>query len=88
MLYILAIILPPIALFVAGKPIQGILNAVLFLLSIIIFAVSIGTLSFLSFPLWVVAVVHALFVVHGYRTDQKITKIAREVAGQSSGGGE
>ncbi len=83
MIYILAIVLPPIALFVAGKPIQGIINAILFILSIVLFVFTLGFGSFLSFPLWVVSVVHALFVVHGYRTDQKITKIAKEVAGHA-----
>ena len=71
MSYLLALIIPPVAIFIAGKPIQGIINAIIFVISILVFIGTLGFGSFLSFPLWVVAVIHALFVVHGNRNDQR-----------------
>ncbi len=85
MLYILGIILPPIALFVVGKPIQAIFNLIIFVLSGLIFIGTLGFGSFLSFPLWIVAVIHALFVVHGHNSDKKIERIADAVAQRSGG---
>ncbi len=84
MLYIIGIILPPIALFMTGKVVQAIFNLIIFVLSILIFIGTLGFGSFLSFPLWIVAVIHALFVVHGHNSDKKIEKIATAVAQNSS----
>ncbi len=72
MMYILAIILPPVALLVSGKIIQAIINLVLILLSLTIFVGTLSIGSFISFPLYIISIIHALFAVHGARTDQKI----------------
>ncbi|GEM_PF-2192038 len=63
-----------------GKPIQAIFNLIIFVLSGLIFVGTLGFGSFLSFPLWIVAVIHALLVVHGHNSDKKIEKIADAVA--------
>ena len=72
MMYLLAIILPPVALLMTGKIFQAIFNLVLIVVAIIIFVVTVGFGSFLSFPLYIISIIHAVFVVHGDRTDQKI----------------
>jgi hypothetical protein len=80
MMYVLALILPPVPLFMIGKMFQAIFNLILFVLSIVIFIVSFSFASFISFPLWLIAVVHALIVVHNHRTDTRMREIARDAA--------
>ena len=72
MMYILAIILPPIALLLSGKIFQAIINLILILLSIVIFVVTLSFGSFISFLLYIISIIHAVFVVHGARIDRKI----------------
>lgn len=72
MMYILAIILPPLALLMTGKIFQAIFNLIMIVLSIIIFVFTLGFGSFFSFPLYIIAIIHAVFVVHGSKTDSKI----------------
>jgi len=72
MMYILAIILPPLALLLSGKVIQAIINLVLILLSVTIFVGTLSIGSFISFPLYIISIIHALIAVHGARTDNKI----------------
>jgi hypothetical protein len=79
-MYVLALILPPVSLFLIGKIFQAIFNLILFALSIVIFVGTFSFGSFISFPLWVISVVHALFVVHNHRTDTRMKEIARDAA--------
>ena len=67
--YILAIFLPPVAVFLCGKPIQGIIN--IFLL--------VGGFMILTVPGALVAVVHALFVVHSHHSDKQTKKIIKAI---------
>lgn len=69
MLYLCALILPPLALFLSGKPFQGILNLLLWLASVI-FAITILGFT-IGFVLWVVCAVHAIFVVHSAAADAR-----------------
>jgi hypothetical protein len=62
MMYLVAMILPPLALFLSGKPFQGILNLLLWL-GAIVFAITIIGFS-VGFVLWAICAVHAVFVVH------------------------
>ena len=77
MMYLLAIILPPVALLITGKVFQAIFNLVLIVISIVIFVGTLGFGSFLSFPLYIASIIHAVFVVHGARTDEKIEAAVR-----------
>lgn len=63
MMYLCALLLPPLALFLSGKPFQGILNLILWL-GAVVFAITIIGFT-VGFVLWVVCAVHAIFVVHG-----------------------
>jgi FtsH-binding integral membrane protein len=58
-----------LALFLAGKPFQGILNLILWLIAIV-FAITV--LGFIvGFVLWVVCDVHAIFVMHSVKADER-----------------
>ncbi|MBI1778198.1 MAG: hypothetical protein HYR63_22910 [Proteobacteria bacterium] len=70
MLYLLAILISPLALLFAGKPLQALLNAVIWV------AAWIGLL-FLApgILLWLIGVVHAVLVINAKRADQRTEKI-------------
>ena len=63
MMYLLAIIIPPLALLLSGRLFHAIFNAILWGLSIVIFVFTLGIASFISSPLWIIAVVHAVYLV-------------------------
>jgi hypothetical protein len=69
MIYLCALILPPLALFLSGKPFQGILNLILWLASIV-FAITILGFT-IGFVLWAICAVHAVFVVNGAKADAR-----------------
>ena len=75
MLYLVSIVIPPLALLLSGKPFQAIFNLILLILALLIF---IGTLrigSGVSFVFWILAILQALFGVHARNQaarDQKI----------------
>ena len=56
-MYLIAILLPPLAVLICGKPFQAFINLLLCCLLII--------------P----GIVHAIFVVHEYKADQRAAKI-------------
>jgi uncharacterized membrane protein YqaE (UPF0057 family) len=61
MLYLIAVILPPLAVLLAGKPFQA-------LFSLIAQATLIG---------WLPATLHALFVVHNHYADKRADRLIR-----------
>ncbi len=67
MLYLLAIALPPLALLLAGRPFQALLNFLLFVVSIVLAILTFGTL-------WMICVIWALVVVHGHYNDQRVRR--------------
>jgi hypothetical protein len=69
MMYLVALILPPLALFLSGKPFQGILNLLLWLASVL-FAITILGFT-IGFVLWAICAVHAVFVVNGAKADAR-----------------
>jgi len=68
MIYILAILIPPLALLIQGKIFQAIINAVFWILGIVF--VIIG-----GWILWAITVVHAIIVVNGARSEAQTQKI-------------
>ena len=59
MLYLVAVVLPPLAVLLAGKPFQAIISFILQL-------TLIG---------WVPATIHALFVVNNYYADRRAGRV-------------
>ncbi len=68
MIYLLAILIPPLALLIEGKIFQAIINAVFWILGIV-FVIMGG------FILWAITIIHAIIVVHGSRSDARTQKI-------------
>lgn len=62
MRYLLAIILPPLAILTTGRIFHAIFSAVFCALVIILSIVSIGGLLWL----WLLCIMHAAFVIDGY----------------------
>jgi len=70
MLYLVAVIFSPLAVLLAGKPFQAILNGVLWLLGVVL------TLLFgLGLMLLLVSTLHALFVVHNHYADRRMQRL-------------
>ncbi len=67
MIYLLAIIVPPLALLLKGKIFQAIFNGILWVASIVLFVVSFGALSLL----WFIAVIWAIISVRGAVNDER-----------------
>lgn len=68
MIYLIAIVIPPLALLMEGKIFQAIINALFWILGIIF-------VLFGGFILWAITIVHAIIVVHGARSDARTQKI-------------
>jgi hypothetical protein len=71
MLYLLAIALPPLALLMAGAPVQALLNLILFVASIVLAIFTFGTL-------WVICVIWALVVVHNHYNDVRVRRAVED----------
>ncbi len=70
MLYLVALIIPPLALLLCGKPIQAILSAVIWIIAWIFAIFGAG------FFMWVILAVWAIMVVRD-RNTQKLIEEAR-----------
>ena len=71
MMYVLAIVLPPLALLIQGRIFQAMFNLVLFVLSIVFAIFSFGTL-------WMICVAWAIIVVYRDASDNRMRRIAEE----------
>ena len=67
MLYLVAVVLPPLAVLLCGKPFQAIISFVLQL-------TLIG---------WVPATIHALFVVNNYYADRRANRMMQAMGRRS-----
>ena len=82
--YIVAIIIPPLALIFSGAIFHAIFNAIILALSLFIL---IGTLGFgapIAWGLWVFSIIHAVFIIHGRRTDKAIERKVSEMMSKDS----
>lgn len=75
MLYLVALILPPLALLLCGKPVQAVISAIVWVLSWI-FAI-IGGLGFI---MWVILAVHAIMVVRDRNTKKMLESMRDDAA--------
>lgn len=65
MLYLVSIVVPPLGILLCGKPFQAIFNLILLVLALLILIGTLGLGSGVSFVFWILAVIHAFFVVNG-----------------------
>lgn len=75
MLYLVSIVVPPLGILLCGKPFQAIFNLILLVLALLILIGTLGLGSGVSFVFWILAVVHAFFVVNGRNQAQRDQKI-------------
>jgi hypothetical protein len=69
MLYLVAVLVPPLAVLLCGKPFQAFINGVLWLLGLAAALVAVGL------PVILVCIVHAIGVVHNYYADQRARRL-------------
>lgn len=67
MIYLLAIIVPPLALLLKGKIFQAIFNGIIWVISIALAIISLGALSLL----WFVSVIWAIVAVKNAKDDER-----------------
>ena len=66
--YLLALILPPIAILMAGKVFQAAFNLIFYVVGAVFFLLGGPVLMLLC-------IAHAFFVVHGHKQDKRTDKI-------------
>lgn len=71
MMYLLAIVLPPLALLFQGRVFQALLNLVLFAFSLVFALLSFGTL-------WMICVAWAVVVVYRDRDEARTRRIVAD----------
>jgi len=71
MLYLVALIVPPLAVLLCGKPFQAVVNLGIAIVSFVLLVVGVGLLGI---P---VCVIHALFVVHNFYADQRNERLMK-----------
>jgi hypothetical protein len=74
MRYIFAIIIPPVALFICGKPIQGVFNLIFWLISLPLLVV-FG----LGIVVWVLCTIHAMIVCVSYGADRRLDRVVAAI---------
>jgi uncharacterized membrane protein YqaE (UPF0057 family) len=84
MIYLLAILLPPLALLIYGKIFQAIFNLLLCLLAFVSFIFAI--LPFITLTLflviWGIAVLHAVLAVNSAKQDARAREVADAMRGR------
>ncbi|MEZ5758795.1 MAG: hypothetical protein R3D86_11295 [Emcibacteraceae bacterium] len=75
MIYLVAIICPPLALLFKGKIFQALLNGLLWLLSVVMFVFSLGILGGLTFPVWIITIAWAILSVKSANDDERTQQI-------------
>jgi uncharacterized membrane protein YqaE (UPF0057 family) len=76
-MYLLAILLPPVAVLICGKPLQALINLGLCLFLYI--PGMVQTILGESFNMKMVGMVHAIMVVNEYKADRRAEKIGKEL---------
>lgn len=83
MLYLVAIIIPPLAILLCGKPFQAIFSLILLIFGLLIFIGTFGVASGVTFVIWIACIAHAMFTVHGRNQAARDRAIAESVSGDN-----
>jgi hypothetical protein len=83
-LYLVAFFLSPLALLITGKPVQALLNGVVYLLAWfgLLFFVVPGVIA------WLIGVVHAMVIISGKNADKRTQRIVNAVEARNAAGRE
>jgi hypothetical protein len=84
--YLLALFVPPLAVLLAGKPFQALVNGVLYGVAVVLLVLTIAFGGVGGWPFWLLAAAHAVLVVNGHKADERTKRvlIATRAAGQSA----
>lgn len=80
MRYLLAIFLPPLAVLVCKKPLQFVVNLLIWLVSLpLLFFMGVGVF------IWLLCSVHALIVCSNTTADRRVERLVNAIQGQKAG---
>ena len=84
MIYLVAILFPPLALLIYGKIFQAIFNLLIWLLALISIPIAIFPVFTLGLPMiiWGIAVVHAVLAVNSAKQDARAREVADAMRGR------
>lgn len=71
MIYLIAIICPPLALLLKGKIFQALFNGIIWIVSVVLAIISLGALSLM----WFISVIWAILAVKSARDDERHDEI-------------
>ena len=71
MLYLIALVAPPLAVLLAGKPFQMLLNGFFWLAGLVL------ALLFVGWPLIVLSMAYAVLVVHNHYADRRTARLLK-----------
>ncbi|MDY0871092.1 hypothetical protein [Dongia rigui] len=75
MIYLVALVLPPLALLLYGKVFQAIINLVIYILAWVVFVFSLFLGGSPGFVLWLIAALHAILVVNDAKKNARAAAI-------------
>jgi hypothetical protein len=75
MIYLLALIFPPLALLLYGKIFQALFNLLIYGLAWVTFFITLLFGGSLGFVLWLVAALHAIFVINDARKNARAASL-------------
>lgn len=81
MLYLVAIVIPPLAILLCGKPFQAIFNLLLLIFGLLIFVGTLGLANGITFVIWIACIAHAMFAVHGRNQAARDRALADSLSG-------
>lgn len=71
MIYLLALLLPPLALLIYGKIFQAIFNLILYVLAWVVFVFSLVLGGSPGFVLWLICALHAILAINAAKKDAR-----------------
>jgi len=75
MIYLVALLLPPLSLLLYGRIFQAVFNLLIYALAWIAFFVTLLFGGSLGFVLWLIAALHAIFVINDARKNARAAAI-------------
>ncbi len=78
MIYLVALILPPLALLLYGKVFQAIFNLLLYVLAWVVFIFSLFLGGSPGFVLWLIAALHAILVINDAKKSARVSAMLGE----------
>jgi hypothetical protein len=75
MIYLVALILPPLALLLYGKIFQAVFNLLIYALAWVVFIPSLFLGGSPGFVLWLIAALHAVFVINNVKKDARMASL-------------